>query len=278
MPRARGTRSYPSLPALNTRPSRASIASHTNTNFRGTWTVLGIAAAGTRARARADDAGGRVHRRRAPRSPRSAADGDRTVPPTRRGPVQRTRSAPRTRADPQGHQARQRARRLRNRAGPAHRLRHRLATPARAPVAGTSRVHRGNARLHGARADGTSESLDRFPQRPLLTRRHVLRDADRQPSVHGIRSDGMGALPHRSTTGRTRRATEQCASRGVRDHDEAALQDGGGALSDRGGRRERSAALPVAMGVPGTHRRFHAGRARHSGSPHDPREAVRAGR
>ena len=37
--------------------------------------------------------------------------------------------------------------------GPAHRLRHRLPPPARAPVARTSRVHRRNARLHGARAD-----------------------------------------------------------------------------------------------------------------------------
>ena len=37
---------------------------------------------------------------------------------------------------------------------------------------------------------------------------------------------------------------------GLRDHDEAALQDGGGAISDRGGRRERSAALPVRNGSP----------------------------
>ena len=203
MPRARRTRSSPSLPALNTRPSRASIASRTNTNFRATWTVPGHCGHWNLVRERGQTMlVVEYTRRRAPRSPRPAADGDRTVPPARRGPVRRTRPAPRTRADPQGHQARQRARRLRNRPGPAHRLRHRLAPPARAPVAGTSRVHRGNARLHGARADGTNESLDRFPQRPLLTRRHVLRDADRQPSVHGIRSDGMGALPHRATTGR----------------------------------------------------------------------------
>ena len=136
-----------------------------------------------------------------------SADGDRTVSPTRRGAVRRTRSAPRTRAHPQGHQASQRARGLRNRAGLAHRIRHCVAPPARAPVARTSRVHRGNARLHGARADGTNEPLDRFPERPLLARRHVLRNADRQSSVHGLRSDGMGALSHRETTGRTQRAS-----------------------------------------------------------------------
>ena len=57
-------------------------------------------------------------------------------------------------------------------AGLAHRLRHCVAPPARAPIARPSRVYRRNARLHGARADGTSESLDRFPQRPLLTWGH----------------------------------------------------------------------------------------------------------
>jgi len=98
------------------------------------------------------------------------------------------------------------------------------------------RVYCGNARVYGARADRTSESFDRFPQRPLLTRSHILRDADWQPSIYGVRSDGMGALPHRSTTGGARRAPEPCASSGVGDDDEAARKDGGGALSDRGGR------------------------------------------
>ena len=36
-----GTRSYPSIPALSLRRSRASIASHTNTNFETTWTARG---------------------------------------------------------------------------------------------------------------------------------------------------------------------------------------------------------------------------------------------
>ena len=46
---------------------------------------------------------------------------------------------------------------------------------------------------------GTHESLDRFPERPLLARRHALRNADWQSSVHGFRSDGMGSLPYRET-------------------------------------------------------------------------------
>jgi hypothetical protein len=68
----------------------------------------------------------------------------------------------------------------------------RISPTARAPVARTSRVHRRNARLYGARANGTSESLYRFPQRPLLTWNHLLRNADRQSSVHGIRSRWNG--------------------------------------------------------------------------------------
>ena len=38
---AAGTRSSPSIPALSIRRSRASIASHTNTNFESTWTARG---------------------------------------------------------------------------------------------------------------------------------------------------------------------------------------------------------------------------------------------
>ena len=91
----------------------------------------------------------------------------------------------------------------------AHGLWHRFAPSARAPGARTSRVHRRNTRLHGARTDRTNESLDRFPQRPLRPRRHALRDADRQPALHGFRSDGMGALPHRKTAGAAQRAVEE---------------------------------------------------------------------
>ena len=77
---------------------------------------VGVAAAGSRARTRADDAGGRVHRRRAPRSPHRRADGDRSISTTRRLADCRTWPAPRTWTHSQGHQAGQRARGLRDRA------------------------------------------------------------------------------------------------------------------------------------------------------------------
>ena len=85
-----------------------------------------------------------------------------------------------------------------------------------------------------------NRSID--PDRPLLTRLtfyEMLTVAFR----HGIRSDGMGGLPRRSQPAAPGER-QQCASSGVRYHDEAALEDGKGSLSDRGGGRERSAALP----------------------------------
>ena len=48
----------------------------------------------------------------------------------------------------------------------------------------------------------------------------------------GIRSDGMGALPHCETTRRTQRAANERSSSGLRYHDEAALEDSRGAVSD----------------------------------------------
>ena len=209
---------------------------------------VGGAAAGARARARADHAGARGPGRRAARPPDRHADGDRKVPAPRRRPIGRARPAARTWPDPQGHQAGQCSRRSRDRPGLADRLWHRFAPSARAPGARTSRVHRRNARLHGARADRTNESLDRFPQRSLLTRRHALRNADRQSSLHGFRSDGMGALPHRKTAGAAQRAVEEMSRARLCNHHEAARQDGRGALPDGGGRRERSSALSCRMG------------------------------
>ena len=148
----------------------------------------------------------------------------------------------------------------RDRRGPAHRFRHRLAAAARAPGARTARVHRRHARLHGARADRTDESLDRFAQRPLCARRHALRDADRHAAVHGVRSDGMGALPHREAADAARRAAEGRSRRRVGDRHEAARQDRRGALPDRGRPRERSSALPCRMGSSAPHRRIPAWR------------------
>ena len=63
--------------------------------------------------------------------------------------------------------------------GVAHGFRHRFAPAARAPGAGTSRVHRRNTALHGSRTNRANESLDRFAERPLRLRRDALRDADR---------------------------------------------------------------------------------------------------
>ena len=53
---------------------------------------------------------------------------------------------------------------FRDRPGLADGLWHRFAPSARAPVARTSRVHRRNTRLHGARTDRTDEPFDRFPE------------------------------------------------------------------------------------------------------------------
>ena len=47
-----------------------------------------------------------------------------------------------------------------------------------------------------------------------------------------IRSDGMGALPHCETTRRTQRAVKKRSSGSLRYHDEAALEDSRGAVSD----------------------------------------------
>ncbi len=44
------------------------------------------------------------------------------------------------------------------------------------------------------------------PERSLRPRRHPLRNADRESSFHGLRSDGMGPLSHRETAGAAHRA------------------------------------------------------------------------
>ena len=43
---------------------------------------------------------------------------------------------------------------------------------------------------------GRMNRSDRFTQRPLFARRDTLRNADREPSLYGFRSDGMGPLPY----------------------------------------------------------------------------------
>ncbi len=87
----------------------------------------------------------------------------------RRGARQGAPARPR----PQGRQAGQHPGELRRRTGAAHRVRHRLASAARASGARAARSHRRHARLYGARTDRADEPLDRFPQRPLRARRHA---------------------------------------------------------------------------------------------------------
>ena len=95
---------------------------------------------------------------------------------------------------------------------------------------------RGHARLYGARTDRTNESFDRFPERPLFPRRHLVRNAHRRPAVYGLGSDGMGPLPYCETAGAARRAVEGRADSCLCHRVEAARQDRRGALSDRRGR------------------------------------------
>ena len=85
------------------------------------------------------------------------------ISPIRSRPVSALRQLHGRGLHSQGHQVTQRARRPQDWARLAHRLRHCVASPARAPTARTSRVHLRNARLHGARADGTSEPLRWIP-------------------------------------------------------------------------------------------------------------------
>ena len=97
-------------------------------------------------------------------------------------------------------------------------------------------------------------------------------------SVHGFRSHGMGALPHRQKAGAAQRAVEACPGPGLRNHHEAARQDGRGTLPDRG-RRLRvifDTALPNGKRQ-GRIDRFRAWRTRHARPAADPREAVRKG-
>ena len=134
---------------------------------------------------------------------------------TCRGPAHRCRSvgstspAARPRLHPQGHQTRQRDDRRNHGSGVVAGIRHRVATPARAPPAGAAGVHRRHARLHGAGADGLDESIDRCAQRPLRARRRALRTVDRQSPVHRVGSDGVGARPHRAAAGAAGRAADR---------------------------------------------------------------------
>ena len=83
---------------------------------------------------------------------------------------------------------------------------------------------------------------------------HALRDAYRRTAVHRVRSDGMGALPHRSPAGAARREGRGRHGATFGDRDEAPRQECLGSLSDRRGSNSRSAEVPHGTGVPSRHR------------------------
>ena len=85
----------------------------------------------------------------------------------------------------------------------------------------------------------------------LYASAYALSDADRSSAVHGVRSDGMGALPHREAADAAHRAVEEHPGARLGDHHEAARQDGRGALPDRGRRSRAISALPCRMGSSG---------------------------
>ena len=89
----------------------------------------------------------------------------------------------------------------------------------------SSRDDRGYARLHGARADRTDESIDRFPQRSLRARRHLYQMLTGRSAVYRRGSDGMGALPYCQKAGAASGAVRECPSARLGDHHETARQD-----------------------------------------------------
>src|SRR4029077_5626538 len=106
--------------------------------------------------------------------------------------------------------------------GVAHGFRHRFAPAARAPGAGTYRVHRRNTALHGSRTNRANESLNRFAERPLRLRRDAVRDASWWLAIHRFRSDGIGALPYRKTADTSLRAVEEHSGPGFGNNHEVA--------------------------------------------------------
>src|ERR1700692_1303894 len=101
---------------------------------------------------------------------------------------------------------------------------YRFAASTRAPICRTPGVGRRDTRLHGTRADRAHESFHRFAERSLLARGFSLRDADRESSLHGFRSHGMGALPHRKAAFTAPRAVEKCPGPGLGNYHEPSRQ------------------------------------------------------
>src|SRR3954463_2234429 len=98
----------------------------------------------------------------------------------------------------------------------AYRLRHGLTASSRASSANTARIHRRLASLYGTGTNWEDEPIHRFQKRPLFAGRYLLRNVDGRPAVHGLRSDGMGSLPHRQDTDTATQASGESARRAFR--------------------------------------------------------------
>ena len=236
---------------------------------------MGSAAVCTLARSGAHDAAARGSWRRAPCASSGTPDGTSVVPAHRYRPGRGARTPPPARTDPQRRQAGERPRARRDRRSVADRVRRGLAPTSRAPRARAARAHRGNASVHGTRANRAHESIRRFAQRLVRSRRHLLRDADRCPPLHGDRFDGVGALPDCPAAGSASRTGGDSARRAQRHRHEASREEGGGSLPDRRGRRSGPAKVSARMGEGRTYRALPARRARRAGSPRDPGGALR---
>ena len=235
MPRVIGTRSYPSIPAPSIRRSRASIASRTNTNSRVPGPRVGIAASGARARARADmlvvDYAGGEPLDRLIRQPMEIGQFLRLAVALSgalsqlhgRGLIHKDIKPANVLVDSATGRV------WLTGFGIASRLpRERQAPEPPEFIAGTlaymapEQTGRVNRSID-SRSDLYSLGVTFYE---MLTGGLPFTASDPMEWVH---------CHIAQTTGRTQRATENCARLGLRDHDEAALQDGRGAVSDSGG-------------------------------------------
>ena len=146
--------------------------------------------------------------RRAPRAAARYPHGGGQLPALGHGDRRGPRPAPCARPGAQGPEAGPSAGELRGRTGPAHRVRPRLASAARAAGARAARIHRRHACLYGTRTDRADEPFDQLPQRLICPRCRALRDAHRHTAVYRLRSHGVGPLPHRQKADTACRAAE----------------------------------------------------------------------